>query len=66
MSGRLMQIGKRKIIIKNCDDVRIAESGVKLKVTSKEALNKARIDFTHSSVVSAPQAQSLRLFGENV
>ena len=32
----------------------------------KEALNKARFGFTHSSVVSAPQAQSLRLFGENV
>ena len=32
----------------------------------KEALNKARFGFTHSSVVSAPQAQRLRLFGENV
>ena len=32
----------------------------------REALNKARFGFTHSSVVSAPQAQRLRLFGENV
>ena len=38
MSGRLIQIGKSKIIIKNCDEVRIAESNVKLKDRRENSL----------------------------
>ena len=38
MSGRLMLIGKLKIIIKKCDEVCIAESSAKLKGTSKKSL----------------------------